>query len=249
MKELFRVAIFALLLMLILPGCAIHIPPYGMDWESSTIYVTLEVEPDDAVVLLNGKLIGEAYEFSEPKTAIKLASRNNEIVIKKEGYVEEAIDLYDYSTRHIKIRMDLRLDKDFTPPAKTVRKPRPPAPPVKQKPEAKPKPAKTAKEPAYTPKPAPERKMPVQAEESPKFSVKTVPVALTVMPEESSIYLNGKFWGISPKDGKIKNLRLKPGKYLVEVLKPGYTSFKKEVLIAMVKDGPFNLTVNLEKVK
>lgn len=235
MKEVFKGAVFALLLMLILPGCAFHIP-YGMDWDSPTIYVTLDVEPDDAAVLLNGKWIGEAYEFSKTESAIRLASKNNEIIIKKEGYVEEVIDLYEFSTRRIRVRMKLHRDKDYMPP-KTAKKPRPPA---------RPTPATTAKNPAYTPKPAPERKMPAQAEDPQPGNVKTVSVSLKVTPEESSIYMNGKFWGISPKDGKIRNLRLKPGKYVFEVVKPGYTSYKKEIRI---KNSTQNLTINLEKIK
>jgi len=238
MKEIFKGALLAVLLMLVLPGCAFHIPPYGTDWESPTIYVTLEVEPDNAVVLLNGKWIGEAYEFSNPDSAIRLASRNNEIIIKKEGFVEEVINLYDYSSRYIKVRIKLLRDNDYAPPAAPVTTPEP-----------GPKPAKPAKDPAYIPKPAPEREMPLQAEDPQPSVITTVAVVLTVTPEESSIYLDGKFWGISPKGGKIENVHLKPGKYVFEVVKPGYKSYKKEIAIAVKKDSTFNLTIDLEKIK
>ena len=47
------------------------------------VRVVLHVVPDDADVLLNGRFIGVAYEFASQGTALRLASRLNELVLKK----------------------------------------------------------------------------------------------------------------------------------------------------------------------
>lgn len=235
MKQMFNAnqglkLISILTFIIIFSSCTLHIP-YEWDWESRGIRVRLLVEPDDANVLLNGKWIGEAYEFAAFKTAIRLASRNNEIIVKKEGYLEEVIDLYKYYSRDITVRFKLLKDEDYTGPIKPGKKPRP---------------KDAGKKPEYTPKTQPPEKTPQDlAEKSRELTaVEPVEVFLEVLPEEASIYLNGKFWGISPKGGKIENFRLKPGKYTLEVLKPGYRAYEKELI---VKDKKINLSIKLVK--
>jgi len=218
-----------LILILISSACTLHVP-YGWDMDYYDYRIILLVEPDDADVLLDGKFIGEAYEFSKPGTALRLHSRNHELVIKKRGYVEEAINLYDYSTRDITIRMTLIRDKKYySSPKKPVKK-------EETKPESE-----------YKPKTVPEKKPPVKTEEEESIKpkkVEPVNVILEISPRESSIYLNGKFWGISPESGKIENLRLEPGQYTLEVVKPGFKEVKKELNI---KDKDVRLIIKLEK--
>ncbi|MCP4217133.1 MAG: PEGA domain-containing protein [bacterium] len=83
---------------------------------------------------------------------------------------------------------------------------------------------------------------PVEEEE--KAFVEPVPVKLAIQPGEAAIYLNGKFWGISPTDGKIDNLRLKPGTYNLDVMKPGYISLKQ---VFLVKKETAVLSIKLNK--
>jgi uncharacterized membrane-anchored protein len=227
MKKL--IYLWMLLLILLSSACTVHVP-YGWDMDYHEYRVILRVVPDDADVLLDGKFIGEAYEFSEPASALRLHSRNHELVIKKRGYVEEAIDLYDYSTRDITIRVKLLRDKKYYSSPKK---------PTKKK-EEKPK-------SEYIPKTEPEKKPPAPPkaeEEATVKKVEPVNVTLEISPKESSIYLNGKFWGISPESGKIENLRLEPGQYTLEVVKPGYKEVKKELNI---KDKDVKLIIKLEK--
>lgn len=213
-------------------ACTFHFPYDYWDWDYSEYRVILKVEPDDAQVLLNGKWIGEAYEFSTNTSALRLSSRNNELVIKKEGYVEEAIDLYEYNTRKIVIRLKLLKDKDYTGPIKS------------KKPGKKVTPQEAERKPGYKAKTEPEKELPPEPEEEIKESVKPIDVILEIQPEEASIYLNGKFWGIVPRDEKIENLRLEPGKYTLEVVKPGYQDYKKEI---DVKEKKLRIFIKLEK--
>ena len=219
-------------LIVALSACTFHFPYDYWEWDYTEYRVILKVEPDDAQVLLNGKWIGEAYEFSTDNSALRLASRNNELVIKKEGYVEEAIDLYEYNTRKIIIHLKLRIDKDYTGPVH----PKTPAKKVTPK-EAEIK-------PGYEAKTEPGKQIPSGPPEESKPVGKPVDVILEIQPEEASIYLDGKFWGIAPPGGKIENLRLEPGKYTLEVAKPGYQDYKQEI---EVKEQKLKILINLEK--
>lgn len=213
-------------------ACTFHFPYDYWDWDYSEYRVILKVDPDDAQVLLNGKWIGEAYEFSTNNSALRLTSRSNELVIKKEGYVEEAIDLREYNTRKVVVRLKLLKDKDYT------------GPPKSRKPARKVTPEEAEIKPGYKAKTEPEKKLPPEPQEESKESEKPIHVVLEIQPEEASIYLNGKFWGIAPRDGKIENLRLKPGKYTLEVAKPGYQDYKKEI---EVKEQKLKILIKLEK--
>jgi hypothetical protein len=219
-------------LIVTLSACTFHFPYDYWDWDYSEYRVILKVEPDDAQVLLNGKWIGEAYEFSNNNSALRLSSRNNELVIKKEGYVEEAIDLHEYSTRKIVIRLKLLKDKDYTGPVK-------PRTPVK-----KVTPKEAERKPGYKAETEPELDLPPEPQEESMPEVKPIDVILEIQPQEASIYLNGKFWGIAPREGKIENLRLEPGKYTLEVAKPGYQDYKKEI---EVKEQKLKILIKLEK--
>ena len=86
-----------------------------------------------------------------------------------------------------------------------------------------------------------------EPEEKPDNQIvkKFTTLVIDIKPVDSSIYLNGKFFGVSPVDGKIKNLRLKSGKYLLEVVKPGFKTFRK--LLKLSGQKSIELTVNLEK--
>ena len=100
--------------------------------------------------------------------------------------------------------------------------------------------------PEYKAKTAPPRDMPKDKKMTqPKTPVSVVPVLLEITPVEASIYLDGKFWGIAPPSGKIENMRLRTGKYSLEVVKPGYLPYLKKLDI---KDKKVKLIIKLEKI-
>lgn len=223
-------------LILIMVGCTFHFPYDDWDVNYSDIRVVLLVKPDDADVLLDGKLIGAAYEFASTGAPLRLHSRKHELVVKKEGYTEEVINLSDYSTPDITIRVRLSEERpySYSPEKRSTGE------------EPKPKPSASGYKPV--PKVEPVKEPPKSAEEEAEETnikkVEPVNVTLEIKPKDAAIYLNGKFWGISPESGTINNLRLEPGKYTLEVIKPGYQSIKKEL---DVKDQPLKLIIKMEK--
>lgn len=223
-------------LILIMAGCTLHFPYDDWDVDYSDYRVVLLVNPDDADVLLDGKFIGAAYEFAKAGSALRLHSRNHELVVKKEGYTEEAINLSAYSTPDITVRVRLlkeRSSYQYPVSKSTGEEPTPKPSASEYKPVPK-------VEPAQEPPTNDEEEM----EETNTKGLEPVNVTLEIKPKEAAIYLNGKFWGITPEGVPIKNLRLLPGKYTLEVVKPGYQSIKKEL---DVKDKPLKLIFNLEK--
>jgi hypothetical protein len=208
-------------------ACTINLPFDMMD-DYDGIHVTMTIVPDDADVLLNGKLIGAAYEFSSVRSSLRLASRQNELVFKKQGYVEEAVDLRSYSSRNIALKINLELQGGKTAGATAVKDI-----PLQEDDEA------YAAETEIPPPPPPAEKT------GPTEERFLTSVLLTITPAETAIYIDGKFWGLAPEGGKIENLRLKPGKYFFEAFKPGFRAYKKEV--AVPKAEKFALAISLQK--
>lgn len=202
-------------------ACTIHFP-FDMLDDLKGVTVVMKIVPDDTDVLLNGKFIGVAYEFSTPGSALRLASRLNELVFKKEGYREESVDLRSYASRTITLRLNLeeRALKDASEaPGKDL--------PAQENDAA-------YKAQSETPPP-----LPVDEKTVPEKNRFLATIVLTVTPAEAALYIDGKFWGVAPEGGKIENLRLEPGKYLFEAFKPGYKNYKKEISVPGSRPSPW----------
>jgi hypothetical protein len=204
-------------------ACSLNFPYDVMD-DYDGVYVIMKIVPDDADVLLNGRFIGAAYEFSTSGSALRLASRQNELVFKKKGYGEEAVDLRAYASRNITLRINLEQQTGKTPAEPAT---------------------KDTKQEAYVAETeAPPPPPPAEKTNATEEHFLTA-VLLTVTPAETAIYIDGKFWGLAPEGGKIENLRLKPGKYVIEAFKPGFNVYKKEVTVP--KGEKFTLAIALQK--
>jgi hypothetical protein len=221
MKKL--IYILVLITVVVFSSCTFHIP-YESYESYRSVRVKLHVEPDDAQVLVNGRFVGAAYEFVSSDTALRLRSRNSEIIIKKEGYIEEVVDLHDYSTRDITVTLTLRKDNSYVRETRMEKKVAPLKP---------------------TPEIAAERDLAGEPDEVDIENFKLINIILDIVPAEASIYLDGKFWGIAPANGKIENLKLKTGKYTLEIVKPGYKAYKKTLDLAGQKE--IKLSIKLQK--
>ena len=193
-------------------ACSFNVPWDVMD-DYNGVRVVMHITPDDADVLLNGRLIGAAYEFSSAGLALHLASSQNELVFAKKGFREEVVDLRSYHSRTINLKVDLEMEENFTIARPDAAKA--PAPEDQQAYEAK-----------NEPIPDQPAEKPIAAEE--RFLTQ---VTLTVTPEETAVYIDGKFWGLAPAGGKTAILRLPPGKYVFTGYKAEFKTFRKEVTI------------------
>jgi len=211
-------------------ACAITIPWDVLD-EDDGVRVVMEVVPDDADVLLNGRFVGVAYEFASARSALRLASRYNELVFKKEGFRERVVDLRNYSSR----RVSLKIALDALEPGADAAPRVPVSGDTAEKPE---------EDQAYEAKSEP---LPLEpGEKAPPAQEHFLTlVALTVVPEETAIYIDNRFWGLSQAADKPIFLRLPPGKHLFTAFSPGFKTTSKE--IAIPKQEKFALEITLQK--
>jgi hypothetical protein len=221
-----RIPIMILIIVGACAACTLNVPFDVMD-DYDGVRVVLRVVPDDADVLLNGRFIGVAYEFASQGTALRLASRLNELVLKKKGFREKVIDLRNYSTRNIIVKAEL---ESAAPPF---------AAPAGPAPEA------TAPDnPAYEAQSEPLPPLPSE-KPAPVEKGYVTEITLTVTPEETAIYIDGKFWGLAPDAGKTADLRLPPGTYSFSAFKPGFKTYIREVVVP--RQAKFSLAIALQK--
>lgn len=203
-------------------ACAIHVP-WWMTGDYDGVRVVLDVSPDDADVLLNGRYIGAAYEYAAPASPLRLASRANELAFRKKGFREQVVDLSGYPSRRITVKIELQPDESASAGE-------PAAAPVADRAyeaQSEPLPPLPQEEPA----PAPGRFL--------------TEVELALAPEESALYIDGRFWGLAPAQGKTLFLRLPPGTYEFAAFKPGYAPGARKVIVP--KQEKFELKIVLEK--
>ncbi len=213
-------------ILVLMPACLMHWDEL-FETEYRLYRIIFRVQPDDAHILLNGRFIGEAFEFSTTHSALKLTSKNHEIVIKKKSYKEVMIDLHQYSSRNIVIQLQMKADNALIPETR------------------KKKPVPKVEKPEYMAKTEPVKDPVTESKSQVESNLFASNITLEIQPAEAAIYLNGKFWGIVPETGKIENLRLKSGTYTLEVIKPGYQSSKRTIEIKSQK--LIKITIKLEK--
>jgi hypothetical protein len=203
-------------------ACSIHVP-WGLMDDYDGVRVVMRVTPDDSDVLLNGRFIGAAYEFASAAVALRLASRENELVFRKQGFREQVVDLGDYSSRRITVKVELKPAEPGSPAEPT---------------------AASGTDPAYVAKSEPLPPLPAE-KPAPETEIFLTEVALTVTPEETAVYIDGRFWGLAPATGKVMFLRLPPGKYAFTAFKPGFAPLSQEVTVP--KQEKFELEIALKK--
>ncbi len=199
MKNL-RILSVLLFIICVFAACSIHVPWELLD-DYDGVRVVMRVTPDDADVLLNGRFIGAAYEYAASGVALRLASRENELVFRKKGYGEKVVDLRSYSSSRITLKVEL-------PPA---------ASPAPEEPASRPA---ADEDQAYEAQSEPLKPLPAEEPVLPAERFLTQ-VSLTVAPEETAVYIDGRFWGLAAA-GKTMFLRLPPGKYAFAAFKPGF---------------------------
>jgi len=224
-----KLLLFLLILStLIIASCTINIP-YDYEITGKNYKIVFKVEPEDALLLLNGRLLGEVYEFSTWNSALNLASKNNELVIKRDGYIEELINLYDYSGKEIVIETQLKRDRAYKRKKYIIKK----------------KELNNDKEESNGVGVKPKKIKEIEQESA---NITHTIISLKISPKESTIYINNKFWGIVPESGIIDNMVLKKGKYTIEILKPGYKNYSKTIIV-QGKNDKLNMKITLKKKK
>lgn len=231
MKKKVLSVVFLGLAALFFSACAITFPDSPF-YDYRPYRIILQVEPSFAEVFVDGRFVGQAYEFASERTALRLASRRTEVLLALPGYQDEFVDLRAYSTRTVTVRLAM-LPEPGTVPTEAAQ----PAPAVPVDSES-----------AYQFSEVEAKEPPPDADPLPDPG-KYTEVVLVVNVEDAAIYVNGVFWGLSPTEGRIENARLALGKNLFEVFKPGYQAFRREITVSAPEKDAKKLEINIELQK
>jgi len=193
--------------LFLLTYCSIHITDYG-DYDQVSYKLSFEVTPADARLYLDDKFIGYCSEFTPDREPLRIKKRNGFLTIKKEGFIEEEIDLSMLSQRRMLIKLNLRPDPY-------------------QKDAVKGEVAQSEKDRAEQPV------LPQSREATTPISDNWAEVMLSSNESDVAVWIDGKFWGIL--SGEKSSLFLEPGKHLIEAFKPGFIRFKQEITVSKEK--------------
>jgi hypothetical protein len=188
--------------------------------ESGSVRVL--VDPAEARVYVDGYYAGTVDDFDGLFQRLHVAPGRHEIALKLEGYQTHRLKVYVPPDSTVKVHFDMQKGEGetFEDLAKGV-------------PETE---ARREREQEERWTEAEDR-----AEEDEMAAVGGR-LELSVRPEDASVYVDGAFRG---SGRETSSLKLAPGRHRIEIVRPGYQTFEREVEI--VPGAPTSLKVELEK--
>jgi hypothetical protein len=197
--------------------------PYRYAYSGDFGSLRIMVEPDDAEVYVDGYYAGEVDDFNGVFQRLHVRPGRHEIALKRHGYRTHRVRVYVPVGGTLKIHYDMERGQPTDVTESVVGSPED----VGRLDRAHPEPTDD-QEPAE-PAPPVENRRPAD-------------VKLDVKPVDAAVYVDGRFMG---NGDDVDELQLAPGKHRVEVVRPGYATFEKDV---EVKAGEGrNIKIELEK--
>jgi len=193
---------------------------YGSSYAAEAGYIDTDVAPEEAAVYLDGEYVGIADNFDGFPNYLPVDPGRHNVTFKAEGYRSV--------TRQVRVPRGAVMELQFT----------------MSKGEGAEPPAPDAGDVELTlPDRAPadpEANEGGEAEAEPGF------VRLRISPADASVYLDGEFFATASQLVNLHgDLRLESGQHRIDVVKPGYKGFGKELLVSPGERQ--TLTVALEK--
>jgi hypothetical protein len=192
-----------------------------------SVAVRVQVEPDKTRVYVDGYYAGIADDFDGILQRLYITRGQHEIGLRLEGFRSHRFVVYGVPGRTIKLHFNMVKGSGEDEPEDLaggrVVSPVPPPPPPPPAP-----PAEADDDEASGDRHAPDR---------PDFGS----LSLDVRPRDAAIYIDGKPYPQAGRD----DVRLAGGMHRLEVVRPGYSSFERDVEIKPGKT--VDLDVRLEK--
>lgn len=187
----------------------------------------LQVEPDDAEVYVDGYYAGEVDDFNGLFQRLHVRPGRHELAFKRRGFRTHRVKVYVPVGSTLKIRHDLQPGQasDVTEA-------------VVGSPEEMERAEKARPQPAWNE----EDEEAIADEEPVATGRRPAEVSLTVKPEDAAVYVDGRFMG---NGEDVDELQLAPGKHRVEVVRPGYATFEKDIEVTAGEQR--DLKVELDK--
>ncbi len=193
---------------------------YGGAYITDSAYLDTDVAPEKAAVYLDGQYVGIADDFDGLPNYLPVEPGRHSVTFKAEGYRSV--------TRQVRLPRGAVLDLDFT---------------MSKGEGAEPPAAAEGDVEIVLPDRAPagpDEEEQGETEAEPGF------VRLRISPADASVYLDGEFFATASQLLSLHgDLRLESGAHRIEVVKPGYRGFAKELIVS--PGGRQTLTIALEK--
>jgi hypothetical protein len=181
---------------------------YGYAHDGNYGSLRVMVEPDDTEVYVDGYYAGEVDSFDGIFQRLHVKSGRHEIALKRAGFRTHRVRVYVPvgGTLHIRYKMERGTGVD--PTEGVVGAPEPAesyAPPTRE----------TQREEAQ------------ESEEAPS-ATRAGELHLIVKPADAAVYVDGAFRGNADD---VAELGLPPGKHRIEVVRPGYVTFERDIVL------------------
>lgn len=202
---------------------------YGSYHYSDAGALRLLVDPEDTKVYVDGYYAGEVDDFDGLMQRLNLAPGRHEILLKKDGFRTHRIKVYLERNTTVKLRHDM--EKGLGPDTledlagergieeerrRNARREDESEEDRDVEAEGRPETREDARPALRLPAPSPEG------------SATPGLLALRVSPDDASVYVDGRFFGSARQTGEIE---LSPGPHRVEIVRPGYKTVERDVLI------------------
>jgi len=185
-------------------------PYYGYGYVNDGNYGSLRimVEPDDTEVYVDGYYAGEVDSFDGIFQRLHVRPGRHELALKRAGFRTHRVRLYAPAGGTLQIRYRMERGTGVDPTEGVIGVPESagsddPQPPQARRDEA----------------PAPE--------EAPS-ATRGGELNLIVKPADAAVYVDGVFRGNADD---VAGLDVTPGKHRVEVVRPGYVTFERDVVV------------------
>ena len=180
--------------------------------------VRVLVDPEDAKVYVDGYYAGKVDDFDGFTQRLYVARGPHEILLKRDGYKSQRIRVYVVPGETVKIEHDMAKGQGEEALLDLSG-------------------GRGDMEERYAPETrAPERDDRDEAEDAPRSMrerddaevATSGTLELTVRPSDASVYVDGEFRGTGRQ---LRTLEMAPGVHRVEVVRPGFPTFQREVEI------------------
>lgn len=208
-----------------------YYPPY-YSYSNDSGAVRLQVKPAEARVFVDGYYAGIVDDFDGPFQRLRLAPGRHEVTVRLEGYRTHRVLLYAAPGKTIRFHYGMvRGVGEDEPDDLAVAAPtRGDAADEAWHRERADGEDVLGHDHAPAPRAAPGRRSEPEGE-----------MRLSVRPEDASVYVDGEFRGTG-RD--VRRLALSPGRHKIEVVRPGFRVFEREVEIP--SDRPLDLDVEMQ---
>jgi hypothetical protein len=180
---------------------------YNYDFGS----LRLQVEPDDAEVYVDGYYAGEVDDFNGIFQRLHVRPGRHEIAFKRRGFRTHRVKVYVPVGSTLKVRYEMQPGQ---------------ASDVTEAVIGAPDEMERADKARALPTLEGEDEEAIEDEPPASASGRPAEVRLAVKPADAAVYVDGRFLG---NGEDVDELQLAPGKHRVEVVRPGFATFEKDI--------------------